>query len=664
MKTILFLSFLSVASIYLRAQNKHAIIVAIGDYPTNAKGEEVWKDLSSLNDVELVKNMLSEQKFEQDNITYLLDKDATPENLDNAFDKLISKLKKDDIVYFHFSGHGQQIADISPDKRKGVITGGDETDGLDEALVLYNAPLKWPKDGNYEGEHHYSDDQLKSKLDKLRSTIGGKGQVVAVIDACHSGTSTRGTSDPAVRGSKIICAPENWKPGLNNDKSEGFGTDNEYKNLDDQGKLVAFFGCKSDQVNNEHLPLNSSKRYGSLTYFFLEGMKKLDKNASYSNLFSEIRKNMLVEFSGKQIPEIEGDNLTQQIFSGNFIPQENFYEIDKINFNIAFLKAGLLSGINIGDEIGLYETSVNSPKDAKPIFTGTVTESDPLSAKLKLNETPDSKKNNVGLYRAFLIKRANTGAEIKVKLDLKKHQKEIESRLENMANIKLVKSDYQYLVKEIYDKGENKGKVIIYVGLDENTPLREMSPMTMSGADQYDSIVTFLKEVSKIELLRKLEINDLNMDFSIRVLDNNKNEIPYGNLKLYSENKKYAIEIKNTGFENFDLKIISISTDYRINVLNKSKKIYLTPESKAFYIPVEVSQPYGTEQIIFLATTDPIDLSSLENLGTKINTRGDTSPLIDYINKSAGGTRGVSEIKIQSATMKSLYFETINNSNP
>ncbi|MFN6039882.1 MAG: caspase family protein, partial [Bacteroidota bacterium] len=189
-----------------------------------------------------------------------------------------------------------------------IINGGDEQDGLDEALVLYNAPLTWPKDGKYEGEHHYVDDQLKTKLDKIRSIIGGKGQVVAVIDACHSGTSTRGSGDPAVRGTKMICAPENWKPNTSKDKSEGFGTDNEYKNSEDQGKLVAFFGCKSDQVNNEHLPLNSTIRYGSLTYFFLEGMKKLEKNASYSNLFAEIRKNMLVSFSGKQIPEIEGDN--------------------------------------------------------------------------------------------------------------------------------------------------------------------------------------------------------------------------------------------------------------------------------------------------------------------------------------------------------------------
>ena len=660
-KIIFFTLFLFIV-FFTKAQTKHALVVAISDYPTNEKAEEVWKDLSSLNDVEIIKNMLVEQKFNEANTKYLLEKDATPAKLDKAFDELTGKLNNGDIVYFHFSGHGQQIADISSEKRKGVIIGGDEPDGYDEALVLYNAPLKWPKDGKYEGEHHYCDDQLKTKIDIIRDRIGKNGQIVVVIDACHSGTSTRGAEAPSVRGTKVVCAPENWNPKSNNDISDGFGTDFEYNKLTEKGKLVAFFGCKSDQVNNEYKPGNSNIRYGSLTYFLLEGMKKLKSNASYSNLFSEIRKNMMVEFSGKQIPEIEGDNLSQEIFSGTFIPHELFFDIDAIKFNIVFLNDGLLSGVNMGDEIGLFETSVNSPKDAKPIYTGTVNVANPLSSQIKLNDTPGAKKDNAGLYRAFLIKRAGTGAEIKVKLDLKKHQKEIQSKLEPMANIKIVNSDYQYLVKEINEKGPNKGKVIIYVGLDENLPLREMNPMTINGAEQYDSIVNFLKEASKVDLLRKLEINDLNMDFTLKVLDNNKNEIPISNLKLFPTDKNYSIEVKNTGSENFNLKIISISSDYRISVLNLDKTIYLTPESKAYYIRLSVEPPFGTEQIIFLATSESIDLSALENLGTKINTRGELSPLMDFISQSSGGTRSaVSEIKMQSTSIKSLYFETINN---
>ena len=116
----LFLFFISCSFCFsvLFSQTKHAIIVAIADYPTNEKGETVWKDLSSNNDVDLVKAMLKEQQFQEINCAFLIDKEATPENLDKAFENLTDKLKEGDIVYFHYSGHGQQVADIKPKKKK------------------------------------------------------------------------------------------------------------------------------------------------------------------------------------------------------------------------------------------------------------------------------------------------------------------------------------------------------------------------------------------------------------------------------------------------------------------------------------------------------------------------------------------------------------------
>ena len=48
----------------------------------------------------------------------------------------------------------------------------------------------------------------------------------------------------------------------------------------EKGKLVAFFGCKSEQVNNEYKPENSNIRYGSLTYFFTKSVLELKENTS------------------------------------------------------------------------------------------------------------------------------------------------------------------------------------------------------------------------------------------------------------------------------------------------------------------------------------------------------------------------------------------------
>ena len=49
-------------------QNNHALVVAIGDYPIVENRLKNWQDLSSINDVELVQDLLAKQNFQQKNI--------------------------------------------------------------------------------------------------------------------------------------------------------------------------------------------------------------------------------------------------------------------------------------------------------------------------------------------------------------------------------------------------------------------------------------------------------------------------------------------------------------------------------------------------------------------------------------------------------------------
>ena len=102
------------------AQEKHALIVAVGNYPERSEGGRKWSNLSSGNDVDLVMEMLESQKFKSSNITVLADQAATPDAVMNAFDLMIGKLQKGDIVYFHYSGHGQQVEDCDPKKFKNL----------------------------------------------------------------------------------------------------------------------------------------------------------------------------------------------------------------------------------------------------------------------------------------------------------------------------------------------------------------------------------------------------------------------------------------------------------------------------------------------------------------------------------------------------------------
>lgn len=77
----------------------------------------------------------------------------------------------EDWIYIHYSGHGSQADDLN----------GDEEDKLDETLVLY--------DGRTGEVPDILDDELGEILGRFRSP-----NLVVVLDACHSGTGTRGTT--------------------------------------------------------------------------------------------------------------------------------------------------------------------------------------------------------------------------------------------------------------------------------------------------------------------------------------------------------------------------------------------------------------------------------------------------------------------------------------
>src|SRR5690606_7854106 len=127
MRNLLLFLLVALFSLPVLAE-KHALIIALGSYDK----ETGWSDISSANDVEIIKQSLIIKGFSEENIHIYID-GLTKDGILNAIQSdLISKVKKGDVVYFHFSGHGQQVADND----------GDELDGLDEALVPVNAPAR------------------------------------------------------------------------------------------------------------------------------------------------------------------------------------------------------------------------------------------------------------------------------------------------------------------------------------------------------------------------------------------------------------------------------------------------------------------------------------------------------------------------------------------
>jgi len=159
-------------------ESKRALIVAVGNYPQTSG----WEAISSLNDIDPVKNALMKQGFAENNILIIRDAQATAAGIRKAMRELKARTRKGDMVYIHFSSHGQQITDNN----------GDEPDGLDEAIVGFGAPVSERINPNYKFDNHLRDEELGKLIDSVRLQAGAGGDVLVMLDACHSGTGTRG----------------------------------------------------------------------------------------------------------------------------------------------------------------------------------------------------------------------------------------------------------------------------------------------------------------------------------------------------------------------------------------------------------------------------------------------------------------------------------------
>lgn len=156
----------------IEASTRRALVIGLGE-----QLDKSWGKINGDKDVPLVVTMLKSTGFTD--IVSLTNAKATKARIVNAFNSLINRSQKGDILYIQFSGHGQMMTDLN----------GDEKDGMDETWIPYDAYLKYC--ANDRGDKHLSDDEVSLYLSRLRAKIGNEGIIAVIVDACHSGDSTR-----------------------------------------------------------------------------------------------------------------------------------------------------------------------------------------------------------------------------------------------------------------------------------------------------------------------------------------------------------------------------------------------------------------------------------------------------------------------------------------
>lgn len=217
------------------SQTKRALVIGLGE-----QEDKHWRKINGDKDVLLVVSMLQSNGYSH--INALVNKNATKDGIVKAFENLSLQCKRGDVVYIHFSGHGQRMTDLD----------GDEGEnGLDECWIPYDAYTEYCEQD--KGEKHLTDDEIFPLLSAIKDCIGDEGKMMVVVDACHSEDSTKGNDDEVVRGGYKRFEPYFEKkdvevsPKSTNDKKE---------------RWLVLSACKSYQLNYEM----KEPKVGKLTY--------------------------------------------------------------------------------------------------------------------------------------------------------------------------------------------------------------------------------------------------------------------------------------------------------------------------------------------------------------------------------------------------------------
>lgn len=268
----LILAFMIAFPLMGNAQRKRAFMVGISKYHTN--GYKVWNNIHGAEDVALLTPELEKKGFK---VKALTNEHATYRGILNALNSFITTSKKGDVIYLHFSCHGQPVEDGLNGMAK------EEKDGWDEALVPIDAGKTYNVNG-YKGEKHITDDELNIYISKLRKKIGSTGMVYVAMDACHIGESSR-VGLETVRGTdEALTSRPNCKynPPKSNIKHYSI------EKGKDMAPALFIEACQSRERNTE-IRING-KEYGALSYNIyqaLKGLKSFDhktKNQFKANL--------------------------------------------------------------------------------------------------------------------------------------------------------------------------------------------------------------------------------------------------------------------------------------------------------------------------------------------------------------------------------------------
>lgn len=281
-------------------KGRYAVMVGVDDY------QGIGNSLNGpVADSRLIGRILVERYgFLPANVVYISDREATREHVAEAFLRHLGQAGPDGVAVFYYSGHGMQMEENL------AITGSmdPEQDNVDEALFL------WGADGR---GGVLLDDELGFLASSLKTD-----RVLMIMDACFSGTGTRGAATGQAKEQKWtdvkgnVTVPTTFLTSSAADIAPKSGDATDFMREPQRHMLLA--ASSDDELS---WTASGWPKYGGtisvFTYYLAEALEAAAPTATFSQVMQGVSGKTLAftraNYSAAQTPRPEGSRSTTAI---------------------------------------------------------------------------------------------------------------------------------------------------------------------------------------------------------------------------------------------------------------------------------------------------------------------------------------------------------------
>ncbi|NET17043.1 MAG: caspase, partial [Okeania sp. SIO1H6] len=260
-----------------------------------------------------------------------LNQEATRENVINGFRKHLCKAGSGDVAFFYFAGHGAQ--EKAPKEFWHI-----EPDHKNETILCY--------DSRTEGHWDLADKEINQLIDEVAAK---NPHITIVMDCCHSGAGSRGSSD-----TRRAPIDKRQRPIESYIISEA-----KRKQLSTSGSLesnpsgwnlsaaryVFMAACRDIEEAKEYTA--DGKRRGAFSYFLIKTLRDAKGNLTYRDLFKRTQA-MITAKVKEQSPQLEATvqaDREQPFLGGAIAPRTPYFSVSHHPDDGWIIDGGAIHGI-------------------------------------------------------------------------------------------------------------------------------------------------------------------------------------------------------------------------------------------------------------------------------------------------------------------------------